>query len=97
VGNVPESVKDRVSAAYGVTTHSAATYEMDHLISLELGGSKSVENLFPEAASPRPGFHEKDKLENRLHAEVCADEISLRSAQHQIRANWLKAYHREFG
>jgi hypothetical protein len=24
-------------------------------------------NLFPEAAKPRPGSHEKDRLENRLH------------------------------
>jgi len=47
---------------------------------LELGGSNSIGNLFPEAADPRPGFHEKDKLENRLHALVCSGKMKLRTA-----------------
>jgi hypothetical protein len=96
VRNVPESLKDKVYANYGITEHSASTYEMDHLISLELGGSNSIENLFPEAASPKPGFHEKDKLENRLHAEVCSGKLSLKKAQRMIASNWVKAYNREF-
>jgi hypothetical protein len=96
VRNVPESVKDRVYANYGVTRHSAATYEVDHLIPLELGGSNSIKNLFPEAASPRPGFHEKDKLESRLHTKVCNRQMSLKVAQRAIRTNWVKAYNREF-
>jgi hypothetical protein len=28
--------------------------EVDHLVSLELGGTNATANLFPEAASPRP-------------------------------------------
>jgi hypothetical protein len=70
---------------------------VDHLIPLELGGSNSIRNLFPEAALPRPGFHEKDRLENRLHRKVCAGTISLTSAQRQFVRNWLRAYRREFG
>jgi hypothetical protein len=97
VRNVPESVKNRVYAEYGITSHRPGQYEVDHLISLELGGSNSIKNLFPEAANPRPGFHEKDKLENKLHSLVCAGKLSLRSAQHQIATNWLKPYHRYFG
>lgn len=96
VRNVSESVKDRVYASYGITKDSAATYEMDHLISLELGGSNSIKNLFPEAATPRPGFHEKDKLENRLHALVCSGRMSLRTAQRRIRQNWIAEYKRQF-
>jgi|SRR3954451_10118980 hypothetical protein len=47
---------------------------------------------FPEAASPRPGSHEKDRLENRLHDLVCSGQITLRRAQNAIATNWVKAY-----
>lgn len=53
--NVPERVKDLVERRYGITKHSRATYEMDHLLPLELGGSNRQANLWPEAAAPRPG------------------------------------------
>jgi hypothetical protein len=42
--------------------------------------TKPDKNLFPEAALPRPGFHEKDKLENRLQAEGCSRKLTLHSA-----------------
>lgn len=67
------------------------SYEVDHLISLELGGSNSPRNLWPEAAQPRPGYHEKDRVEDELHAAVCAGRVSLRAAQDGIAANWLTA------
>ena len=79
---------------YGIRHHDEATYEVDHLVPLEAGGSNVIANLFPEAASPRPGFHEKDRLENRLHSLVCAGRLSLRSAQRQIARDWVRAYHR---
>jgi hypothetical protein len=97
VRNVPESEKNAVYAEYGITHHTTGQYEVDHLISLELGGSNSIKNLFPEAASPRPGFHEKDTLENRLHALVCDGKMRLRTAQRQIATEWLKPYRRLFG
>jgi hypothetical protein len=47
-------------------------YEEDHLISLELGGNPvDIENLWPEAYAPTPGAHEKDRVENWLHNQVC--------------------------
>lgn len=79
-------------AEYGIASHSPGEYEVDHLISLELGGSNAVANLWPEAALPRPGFHEKDALENRLHALVCAGRMTLAQAQRLIATNWLAAY-----
>src|SRR5262249_7782401 len=92
VRNVPESVKRAVYARYGIATHTRGQYEVDHLISLELGGSNSIRNLWPEAALPRPGFHEKDKVENYLHARVCDGEMTLRRAQHLVATNWLTVY-----
>lgn len=89
--------KRRVFLRYGIRRHERGQYEVDHLIPLELGGSNSVKNLFPEAARPKPGFHQKDRLENRLHKEVCDGTMTLHDASHQIAVNWLKAYHHEFG
>jgi hypothetical protein len=89
VRNVTTKTKNAVFAEYGITSHPTGAYEVDHLISLELGGSNDIKNLFPEAASPTPGFHEKDKVENYLHSQVCLGKISLKTAQHEIATNWL--------
>ena len=74
--------------------HSPGQYEVDHLVSLELGGSNDISNLWPELASPKPGFHEKDKVENYLHSQVCSGAISLKEAQIEIATNWLGVYNR---
>lgn len=92
VRNVPAQEKDEVYKEYGILTHAPGQYEVDHLISLELGGSNDIANLWPEAAEPRPGFHEKDTVENSLHQQVCNGSISLESAQQQIANNWLLLY-----
>src|ERR1017187_9497923 len=44
VRNVPESEKQKVYLEYGITSHLPHQYEVDHLISLELGGSNDVKN-----------------------------------------------------
>ena len=93
VRNVPASEKDKVYAEYGIPSHSPGQYEVDHLISLELGGSNDISNLWPELASPTPGFHQKDQVENYLHDQVCSGAISLATAQQEIATNWLAVYH----
>ena len=93
VRNVPTSEKNQVYAAYGIAHHLAGQYEVDHLVSLELGGSNDIANLWPEAASPTPGFHQKDQVENYLHDQVCSGAISLQQAQIEIATNWLNVYH----
>ncbi len=92
VRNVPDSVKNQVYAEYGIKSHTPGQYEVDHLVSLELGGSNEIANLWPELASPKPGFHEKDKVENYLHSQVCSGAISLQQAQQEIATNWLAVY-----
>lgn len=79
---------------YGITSHRPGQYEVDHLVSLQLGGSNDIANLWPEAASPKPGFHEKDRVENYLHDQVCSGAISLSQAQAEIATNWLNVYNR---
>ena len=72
--------------AYG-TPESEKT-ELDHLVSLELGGANDAANLWPESPpTPNP----KDKVENALHAAVCAGRVTLTAAQDAIASNWLTA------
>ncbi len=92
VRNVPQSEKDQVYAEYGIASHAAGQYEVDHLVSLELGGSNDIANLWPEAASPTPGFHQKDMVENYLHGQVCSGKMTLADAQREIATNWLAVY-----
>ena len=92
VRNVPTSEKNAVYAEYGITHHSTGEYEVDHFVSQELGGSNDISNLFPEAAEPKPGFHEKDRVENYLHDQVCSGNMTLGAAQRAIATNWLAVY-----
>jgi hypothetical protein len=94
VRNVPDSEKQQVYAEYGIASHFPGQYEIDHLVSLELGGSNEIANLWPEAANPTPGFHQKDQLENYLHDQVCSGAMALRQAQLEIATDWLAAYER---
>jgi hypothetical protein len=92
VRNVPTSEKNQVYAEYGIASHISGQYEVDHLISLELGGSNDISNLWPELASPTPGFHQKDQVENYMHSQVCSGALDLAKAQEEIATNWLAVY-----
>ncbi len=92
VRDVSTSTKNKVFAEYNVVTHPTGAYEVDHLISLELGGSNDIANLWPEPASPTPGFHEKDKVENYLHNQVCKGLMTLKDAQYKIANDWLSVF-----
>ena len=82
-------LEDELIRSYGLSVSPAKT-ELDHLISLELGGAPAdPRNLFPQPYSGRRGATDKDALENRLHSEVCAGSITLATAQHEI-LDWVK-------
>jgi hypothetical protein len=96
--NVMQEQYSQVYAEYGIHyPQPYGTYELDHLIPLELGGDNANANLWPEPASPTPGFHQKDDLENALHDMVCSGSLSLNDAQHEIATNWYAAYLRYVG
>lgn len=94
VRDVSRTTWRRVYAEYGIVSHRPYSYEVDHLVSLELGGSNAIANLWPEAALPRPGYRQKDVVENYLHRQVCNGSISLATAQRAIATKWLKVYRR---
>jgi hypothetical protein len=56
-----------------------SSYQEDHLISLELGGSPAdPRNLWPE---PYPRASAVDQIENDLNRRVCAGSLTLAEAQ----------------
>ncbi|MGO4582960.1 hypothetical protein AB4Z38_03580 [Arthrobacter sp. 2RAF6] len=69
------------------------TTEYDHLISLELGGTNAVSNLWPEPnkASATGTTNPKDAVENTLHRAICAHKVTLSAAQNAIAHNWVTA------
>jgi hypothetical protein len=91
VRDVPYSEKLAVYARYGVP-YVAYKHEVDHLVSLEVGGSNAISNLWPEPYAGRWGARTKDVLENALHDLVCSGRLSLSHAQHIEAKNWVKAY-----
>jgi len=79
-------------------SHRAGEYEVDHLISLELGGSNDIANLWPQSYVSEPfNAHIKDKLENKLHALVCSGRITVETAQKAIANDWTAAYRQYVG
>ncbi len=89
---VTNKIKIIVMKKYGDKS-KAGSYELDHLISLELGGCPDcVTNLWPQAYLPKPGAREKDKVEDDLHKKVCKGEITLREAQQIILKDWYSYY-----
>ena len=101
VRNVPDSEKHQIEVEYGLAPKGyGSTLEVDHILSLEIGGSNDIANLYPEEAvlpGHAPGFHVKDKLENKLHDLVCAGQMTLSAAQQGIASNWEALYRRVFG
>lgn len=84
-----DKAKKMLYPHYGVPT--GTTSELDHLVSLELGGSNDVANLWPEVGKiPNP----KDKVENDLHRAVCSGQVTLVAAQQAIASDWTTAEQR---
>ena len=94
VRDVPQSEKDAVYHEYGLDNHPPRSYEIDHIVSLELGGSNDIANLFPEKYAMAYGARIKDKLENRLGDMVCSGQITLKEARFEISSNWVTYFHK---
>ncbi len=87
--SVTNRIKKDTDVAYGLPADTKG--ELDHLISLELGGAPAdPRNLWVQ---PGPIPNPKDTVENRLHAAVCAGQVTLGAAQHAIATDWTTALH----
>jgi hypothetical protein len=94
---VPVSLKRKVFEEYGVVPPQPDAYEVDYLITPELGGATDIRNLWPEPYQDTVwNAHVKDQLEDRLHRMVCRGDVDLATAQHDISTDWIAAYRKYF-
>ena len=86
----------QLASGYNISGDTApGDYEEDHLISLELGGNPTdPKNLWPESYKTTPNAKNKDAVENYLHTQVCAGNITLADAQKEISGNWIAVYNK---
>jgi hypothetical protein len=93
---ITEPFKRTDLAAYG-EPGPLGSYELDHLVPLELGGASDTRNLWPEPDDPVSGAaNSKDPVESALHDLVCAalrggPSVPLATAQRLIATDWTTA------
>lgn len=96
-GNHTGYCKDVLALAMGDEDEGC---ELDHLCSLQLGCNNGVPrtgvtvntNVWPQPYFGRCNAHDKDALENKLHALMCNGEITMKQAQTLISTDWISAY-----
>jgi hypothetical protein len=89
---ISDDTRRQVFAAYGMDPSNASAYEVDYLITPELGGATTLRNLWPQPYTARWNAGVKDTLEHRLHQLVCQGKVDLATAQHDISTDWIGAY-----
>lgn len=84
--------KRSVCAAYGVSTTDCPSYEDDHLVPLELGGSDARENHWPQPWGSEWDAGRKDWLENELRRLVCGGVLPIERAWRCVAEEWTRCY-----
>jgi hypothetical protein len=83
---------------YEITQYKTRDYEVDHLISLSLGGSNSIRNLWPQSTKTSPLELVRERCARRkLHKLICAGQLDLKTAQREIAPNWIEAHQKYVG
>ena len=90
-------MKNEVFSRYGFKKgkFKPGDYEIDHFISLELGGANDINNLWPQPYcddSKCFGARQKDVVETNLHRRICSKKITLEEAQKIIMTDWIQEY-----
>ena len=85
-------MKREVYEKYNIPVKDRKLYVLDHLISLQLGGRDSIDNLFPQRKEPSPHSRDKDRVENFLKRSVCKGDMTFGEGQEMIREDWLDVY-----
>ena len=94
---IAPSVHHAVFARYGADYRRAADYELDYLITPELGGVADARNLWPQPFARTPwNAYVKDELERLFHRLVCEGKLDVATAQREIASDWISAYKRYF-
>jgi hypothetical protein len=94
---ISAAVRDQVLRGYRMEQVSADEYELDYLITPELGGAPDAQNLWPQRyASRNWNAYVKDQLERYLPRLVCNGSVPLQTAQRDIAVDWIAAYKKYF-
>ena len=97
IASTPSAVPQQVFAAYGVDYADAGSYELDFLITPELGGAPEAGNLWPQPYhAVLWNAHVKDELERELHRLVCRGALDVEVARRELATDWVAAYQRRF-
>ena len=95
-----EALKRHQIREYGYGDRRLRSYEEDHLIPLDAGGSSDdPRNLWPEPRQAADGWDadRKDELETVMVRLVCEHRVPLLEAQRAIATNWISAYRHYVG
>jgi hypothetical protein len=84
--------KKTVLDRYGIPTEQSTSYYIDKLIPESLGGTDSLNNLWPQKFKSKWNCDTKGKLEEKLVKQTCDAIIDLQMARYEISANWIRAY-----
>jgi len=97
-GATTPAQKQSVYAAYGITkpknnSGNNQTCEIDHLVSIELGGADTLDNQWPQCGPPgvalkKRWFKIKDLVENTLAKGIKTEGDEPAQAQHGIAEDW---------
>jgi anti-sigma factor RsiW len=94
---IGEAVRLAVLKNYRMEDVPADQYELDYLITPELGGAPDARNLWPQRYRSRVwNAAVKDQLEDLLPRLVCEGRIDLGTAQREIAGDWVAAYRKYF-
>jgi hypothetical protein len=95
-----EQEKGQAYAWYGIrhprqNYGATQTCELDHIVPLELGGSDTLDNIFPQCGPvdvplEQRAFKRKDTVENYLAWAVKTGEMDFSAAQRGIASNWVQ-------
>jgi hypothetical protein len=96
MSSIPLSVRQQVFHEYGMDDAPSKQYEVDHLITPELGGTDDIQNLWPEPYSSEWNARVKDQLEDHLRELVCEGKLDVSTAQREIATDWISAYKKYF-
>lgn len=94
---VDTAIREQVLQQYRMEHVAPSEYELDYLITPELGGAAEARNLWPERYDSgvwNAGV--KDDLERLLPRLVCDGSVDLAVAQREIAGNWIEAYKKYF-
>ena len=96
----PLTVKDSAYGLYSIAHPSnnqgpTQTCELDHLVSLELGGADTLDNIWPQCGPSQVAlaaryFKQKDMVENFLAFRVKTGKMILADVQKGVATNWTQ-------